>query len=257
MKKWLILALTVFMLAACNNKEESNTVNSVDNNEESTVGFEALGDEIEEATDVPKDAEKQILAAFDEYIAAFNSKDIDRYINTLSKNPQGFNVDEDIEVAKNVFAQYDIDRTASDVTIVKYSDDEAQVYANLQIKMTEIKTNTDLNSSGRQVTVFANEDGDWKVTSVYYIGNESQEQEDESLTTNTTSQTWNELTYTDKYSTVSSILQDLRIEGYSIQLSNEWFIQGLDTYYSGGSLDDEPVKEVMLMMGFEAGEINK
>ncbi len=39
--------------------------------------------------------------------------------------------------------------------------------------MTEIKTNTELTSSGRQVTVFVKEDGAWKVTSVYYIGNES------------------------------------------------------------------------------------
>ncbi len=174
MKKWLILVLAVFMLTACNNKED-NKENAVNNEEDSTVGFEVLGDDIEKAADVPENVEKEILAAFDEYIASFNSKDIDRYIKTLSKNPQGFDVDEDVEVAKNIFAQYDLDRTASDVTIVKYSEEEAQVYANLQIKMTEIKTNAELKSSGRQVTVFAKEDNDWKVTSVYYIGNESQE----------------------------------------------------------------------------------
>ncbi|MFP3917221.1 nuclear transport factor 2 family protein [Lysinibacillus telephonicus] len=175
MKKWLMLAVALLMLTACNNKEESNIESSVASNKETTVGYEMLGDSIEEADDVPKDAEKEILAAFDEYIASFNSKDIDRYINTLSKNPQGFDVNEDIEVAKNVFAQYDINRTASDVTIVKYNEEEAQVYANLDVKMTEIKTNTELNSSGRQVTVFVKEDNNWKVTSVYYIGNESQQ----------------------------------------------------------------------------------
>lgn len=173
MKKWLILVLALFMLAACNNKEETNEKTVSESANENTVGFEVLGDKIEKAADIPEKEEKQIIEAFNEYIAAFNEKDIDRYTKTLSKNPQGFEYDEDIKAAKTAFGQYNIKRTPSDITIVKYSEEEAQVYANLDIKMTEIKTNTELASSGRQVTVFVKEDGKWKVTSVYYIGNES------------------------------------------------------------------------------------
>lgn len=171
MKKWLILVVASFVLTACGDKEESNKKeNKID---ESVVGFELSGDEVEQAPNVPKEQEEQIISAFNEYIESFNAKDIDRYVQTLSKNPQGFNYEEDLEAAKNAFTQYNIERTPSDVTIVKYSDKEAQVFANIDIQMTEIETNAELASSGRQVTVFTKEAGGWKVTSVYYIGNDS------------------------------------------------------------------------------------
>lgn len=176
MKKWLLLVLAAFMLSACSDKEEVKTESiAEDSKEVGSVGFEVLGDEIEEAENIPEQEQESILSAFDEYIAAFNAKDIDRYIETLSKNPQGFEYDDDIEMAKNAFAQYNIERKASDKTIVKYNENEAQVFANLDIEMTEIETNAELSSSGRQVTVFVKEEGAWKVTSVYYIGDESQE----------------------------------------------------------------------------------
>lgn len=176
MKKWLMLALALFLLTACNNTDDSQTTEDIKTNtedNEETVGFEVFGDEIEEATNIPEEEEAAILAAFDEYVAAFNAKDIDRYVQTLSKNPKGFVYEDDINTAKQVFSEYDIERKPADTTIVKYSEKEAQVYANLDIEMTEIKTNAELASSGRQVTVFVKEDDAWKVTSVYYIGNDS------------------------------------------------------------------------------------
>ncbi|PYF07605.1 nuclear transport factor 2 family protein [Ureibacillus chungkukjangi] len=177
MKKWLMLAMALFCLTACNNTDDDskNTEDLMAATEESEteVGFEVLGDEIEEATNIPQEEQDAILAAFDEYIASFNAKDIDRYVETLSKNPKGFEFEDDVNTAKQVFAEYNVKRTPADTTIVKYSEDEAQVYANMTIEMTEIETNAELASSGRQVTVFVKEEGTWKVTSVYYIGSES------------------------------------------------------------------------------------
>lgn len=177
MKKWLMLALALFMLTACNNTEDSKTENTpaATGESEGAVGFEVLGEDVEEAENIPEEEQKAILAAFDEYIAAFNAKDIDRYIQMLSKNPKGFEYEDDINAAKQAFAEYDIERTAADTTIVKYSEEEAQVFANLDIQMTEIETDVELASSGRQVTVFVKEEDAWKVTSVYYIGNDSAE----------------------------------------------------------------------------------
>ncbi|RHW39945.1 nuclear transport factor 2 family protein [Lysinibacillus yapensis] len=173
MNKWIMLVAALFLLSACNDKDEANTNEQQVASNESTVGFEITGDEVVEAPDIPKEEQAAIVAAFNEYIDSFNSKDIDRYVETLSKHPQGFNVEEDVEAAKQAFEQYDIARSATDVTIVKYDEEEAQVFANLDIHMTEIETNAELASSGRQVTVFVKEDNDWKVTSVYYIGDES------------------------------------------------------------------------------------
>jgi len=174
MNKWLIAVFAVFLLAACNDKEEQN-VNLAETEqiiEEGTVGFEIMGDNIEEVAGVPTEEKEAIIAAFDEYIASFNAKDIDRYVKTLSNNPQGFEVEEDMLVAEKIFEQYEISKVASDVTIVEYSENEAQVYSNILTDMTEIASGTELQDEGRQVTVFVKENGNWKVTSIYYIGNQ-------------------------------------------------------------------------------------
>lgn len=97
---------------------------------------------------------------------------LDRYSATLSKNATGFDYEKDLVEATKVFNSYTINRQADNITIIKYEENEAQVYANLEIEMTEDETGTALSSKGRQVTVLANEDGAWKVTSVFYIGNE-------------------------------------------------------------------------------------
>lgn len=180
MKKfWLAAFMMSFglILAACGDKEESKKEFDADKAaqviEDGTVGFEVVGEDIEEAANVPDDEKQQIEAAFAEYIAAFNAEDLDRYMATVSKKPHGFDYNKDKEEAASAFEQFDIVREASDVTIVKYSEEEAQVFANLAIDMLQSSTGAKLNNSGRQVTVFVKEDDIWKVTSVYFIGNDA------------------------------------------------------------------------------------
>lgn len=170
MKKLLLVVMASLVLAACGNKEEPSAKNP-DETTDDPIGFELLGDSIEEAANVPAGEKESLIAMFNEYIEAFNAEDIDRYAATLSKNAKGFDYNQDLKEAEKAFSQYSINRQSEDVTIVKYDEQEAQVYANLKIEMTEEATSTDLNSEGRQVTVFVKEDGAWKVSSVYYIGN--------------------------------------------------------------------------------------
>jgi ketosteroid isomerase-like protein len=173
MKKWLLAVVTVLVLAACGDTEqEKHNVTEEDTQEiidKGTVGYEVMGDSIEEAENVPAEEKDKILAAFNEYIDAFNDEDIKRYAQTTSKHAKGFDYDVDLEEAKEAFGKYAINRQADDVTIVKYDDKEAQVFANLAIDMTEEETDTQVSSAGRQVTVFVKEDSDWKVSSIYYI----------------------------------------------------------------------------------------
>ena len=174
LKKSILAVLTLFVLAACSNKDEDLTAQEREKViEDGTVGFEMMGGEVEKATNVPADEENAILAAFDEYIAAFNDKDIDRYMNTISKKPKGFNYDEDKLFAEQVFDQTDTKRDVSNVTIAKYDTDEAQVFANMTTHSLQLETNVEHDSAGRQVTVFIKEDGVWKVTSVFYIGDDT------------------------------------------------------------------------------------
>ncbi|WP_342463105.1 nuclear transport factor 2 family protein [Ureibacillus sp. FSL K6-8385] len=179
MKKWLMFAVAaVFLLSACGNtKSESNgtseeAYNATANHEKSngqpedSVGFEMIGEAFVEAENVPAAEKAKIMTAFNEYIDAFNDKDIGRYGKVLSKNASGFNYDEEIEVVKETFKNHDVKLVDSDATIVKYSDDEAQVVANIDYHVKEHGTDATLNRTVRQVTIFVKEDGDWKITRI-------------------------------------------------------------------------------------------
>ncbi len=172
MKKWLIALISVFLLAACSDNKELDAKEAKNVINEGTAGFTVFGGNIEEAQNVPVEEKNKIIAAFNEYIEAFNSENIQRYSATLSKEAKGFDYDQDLSEAQEVFNKYTVNREAQDVTIVKYNEDEAQVFANLSVKMIEDATNTEVASTGRQVTVFVKEQDAWNVSSVYYIGNE-------------------------------------------------------------------------------------
>lgn len=178
MKKWLLAVITVLVLAACGDTEQEKDNNTKEKSteeviEQGTVGFEVMGDSIEEAANVPAEEKEKILAAFHEYIDAFNAEDIDRYAETTSKHAKGFKYEEDIEAAKQIFSQYSvINRKAEDVTIVKYSEEEAQVFSNMTADMVEEKTNIEMKGEARTVVVFVKEDGTWKVTSVHSMDNQ-------------------------------------------------------------------------------------
>ncbi|QDQ01356.1 nuclear transport factor 2 family protein [Lysinibacillus fusiformis] len=174
LKKSILAVLTLFVLTACGNKNDELSAEERDQViEDGTVGFEMMGGDIEKAKNVPAGDEKAILAAFDEYIAALNAEEIGRYMQTISKDPKGFNYDEDKTYATEVFDQFDIKRDVANVTIAKYEEKEAQVFANMTMHSLQIETNVEHESAGRQVTVFVKEDGDWKVTSVFYIGDDT------------------------------------------------------------------------------------
>lgn len=181
------IVLTINLLAACSpTSGETNSDSTSDlvpqgkqaiethgaeetSTEQDEVGFEVAGGVIEEATNVPEEEKKQIIQAFQNYIGAFNEENIDAYMEQISENPQGFSYDSELQFVEETFAEYDTKRTASDVTIIKYNEDEAQVYSNLEIELEQQSTGGKVSSSGRQITVFSKENEQWLVTSVYFI----------------------------------------------------------------------------------------
>ncbi|MDI2589766.1 nuclear transport factor 2 family protein [Psychrobacillus sp. NEAU-3TGS] len=186
----LAIATIALLLAACSSNEDTNTntgsVNDIapTNTQKTTdhgatdkseVGFEMAGGNIEEATNVPAKEKEAILKAFDEYMEAFNEEDINRYMNTISKNPEGFNYEDEKVVVEQTFNDYDTIRTADNTTIIKYDKTHAQVFANIHIALEQPDTGAKLDRDGRQVTVFVKEDGKWLVTSVYFIGDTATE----------------------------------------------------------------------------------
>ena len=181
----IILAAFVLLLAACGNNEDTNeNANSVNDvtptdtetttdhgaTDKSEVGFEMAGGNIEEVENVPAEEKTALTNAFNEYMGAFNEEDIDRYMKTISKNPEGFNYENEKVVVEDTFAEYDTVRTAENVTIIEYDESQAQVYADIEVKLSHPTSGAELDRNGRQVTVFVKEDGNWLVTSVYFIG---------------------------------------------------------------------------------------
>ncbi|QFF98178.1 nuclear transport factor 2 family protein [Psychrobacillus glaciei] len=180
----LILAATVLALAACNsNEDKAKTAGSASDNapsnaqsvtdhgakDKSQVGFQMAGGNIEEAMNVPKKAKIAIIEAFNEYMDAFNEENIDRYMKTISKKPEGFNYETEKSDVQAAFKEYDITRTAENTTIIQYDENNAQVFANLNTNLVQPSTGAKLERNGRQVTVFVKEDGKWLVTSVYFM----------------------------------------------------------------------------------------
>ena len=78
-----------------------------------------------------------------------------------------------LDEVKKIFNQYSvIDRKAEDITIVKYSEEEAQVFSNMTAKMVEEASDIEMTGEARTVVVLVNEEGKWKVTSVHAMDNQ-------------------------------------------------------------------------------------
>lgn len=186
MKKIMIVAGLVLALAACSDSEEAptnentaddgnsaNENNAVDHGiEDESVGF-TLNDEGEaEPADVPENVAKPILAAYEEYIASFNAEDIDRYMEVIAEEPDGFDREEDRAALTKAFETFDTTYETSDETIVEYEEGRAEVYATINVVMSEPGTKKSTKQTGRQVVVFKQEQDNWKVTALHFIGNQ-------------------------------------------------------------------------------------
>ncbi|WP_088009512.1 YybH family protein [Indiicoccus explosivorum] len=194
MKKWMLAAGMAALLAGCSGEEEAqnpdtaeagyeNTNDAVghgiaddtvadDAAEDDTVGFTMGEDGMPVAAEVPKDERDALLDAYDAYIQAFNDEDLDAFMDVLAENPEGFDREEDKQLLIDTFEQFETTYTPSDVTVVKYEEDRAEVFAVIDVDMVDAEADTNLSQTGRQVVVFAKEDGDWKVTSLHFIGNQ-------------------------------------------------------------------------------------
>ena len=148
------------------NKEASPDSTS---NKDDQVGFEINSEgKVEEAKSIPEEEKKAIIYAFNENIAAFNVKDINRYAATIATKPKGFSRQEDLDYAKQVFKEYDAKRTAKNVTIKKYQENYAEVFANVEVFMKQ--DNNSFTQPTNQVTVMVKENGKWVISAIYVMG---------------------------------------------------------------------------------------
>ncbi|AQQ53949.1 YybH family protein [Planococcus lenghuensis] len=184
MKKWLLAAGAMGLLAGCSADEETqnadtaeagyeNTNDAIGHGvEDDTVGFTLDEDGTPIAADVPAGEEVVLLEAYNAYINAFNAEDIDAFMNVLADDPEGFDREADKELLLDTFEQYETTYEPSDMTIVKYEEDRAEVFAVIDVTMVDAETDNTIEQTGRQVVVFEKEDGEWRVSALHFIGNQ-------------------------------------------------------------------------------------
>ncbi|SIT69159.1 nuclear transport factor 2 family protein [Edaphobacillus lindanitolerans] len=134
------------------------------------VGFGMTDGTIEEAENVPEEEKAAILDTFAQYMETFNNQDPDGYTSLLVEGKDGFDIDEEKKAMQELFAAYDVERSAENETIVSYKDGEAQLFSNLTTTMTSKASKEARSEKGRQVTVFKKAGDAWKVKEIYYIG---------------------------------------------------------------------------------------
>ena len=179
------ILILILVLGACNSNTEDATEGSADDGEavsgsgaidhgvkDKGVGFSMTGDSIEEVEGVPAEEKDEILAVFKTYINTFNEQDVDGYLATLSKKSERIDLVDEREKLKEVFEVSELTRETSDETIVKYSENEAHVFAKMKTSEKQISSGLKLDATGRQVTVFSKDDGEWKVASIHYVGDQ-------------------------------------------------------------------------------------
>jgi len=187
LKYMTMLTMLLLLLSACAGEENREGAGSVSDGESSTtennalehgvtdqapseVGFNMTGNDIEAAQNVPAAEKKALIETFETYLKAFNEENLEKYMSVIAKEPEGFDYNQEEKDVKAAFEQYDVNRTAEDVTVIKYDKKQAQVFASLTISLEQEETGAKVDRTGRQVTVFAKEDGNWRVSSVYFIG---------------------------------------------------------------------------------------
>lgn len=184
MKKKLAAAsiALALVLGACSGKTDDNENNPADGEETpgtgsidhgpdgEKVGYSLSDGKVVEAKNVPEEEKKNILDTFSRYIETLNEKDVDGYLETLSG--KGYDLDEERKAAEDMLAAAQLKRETSDETIVKYSEEEAQVFATIKTTFTDLQSGAEDAPEGRQVTVLHKENGAWKVFSIHFIGND-------------------------------------------------------------------------------------
>ncbi len=186
MKKIMIIAGMLLMLSACSEESgPAENINSVDDSnlenennavdhgmEDKSAGFtlDSNGEVIE--AEVPEAEADALLAAYDEYIAAFNAEDLDRYMAVIAEEPESFDREEDQLALEKAFSSYNTEYTPSNQTIVKYTPDRAEVFAEIEVAVEAADASAEIEQAGRQVVIFKKENEVWKVSGLHFIGNQ-------------------------------------------------------------------------------------
>ncbi|MTH53635.1 hypothetical protein GKZ89_09490 [Bacillus mangrovi] len=117
----------------------------------------------------PQDDEKEIMAVLNEHLAAYNTKDLNSYMNTLSKTAQGFHYETERVHMARVFTDLDRTMQVKDARIYKTGEDlkSAAVYARLHIS----SSRQALSAEYEAIVIFKKDPDGWKMSATINLPN--------------------------------------------------------------------------------------
>lgn len=153
----LLVGATLVGCGAEETKEEPKQVEDTNETENQTVK-----QPIEEAKNLPPEIKEEIMAAFEQHISAFNAKDLDAYINTISKESR--DLEEEREYVKKYFDAFDIHMEPQHTKIIKYDEEkqEAHIFIVMKSITKDLETGKEIEDETRQVMTFKKENEGWK-----------------------------------------------------------------------------------------------
>lgn len=181
------LLAAVLLLGACGNGDTEPSGEKENTAKETEVGKEnQITDKDKEkeepvedaglpplkpAADIPKEEEKALMAVMKQHIDAFNSKDLDRYMETLSKKPESFSYDDEKDYMKKVFSTMDLEMSPKQMFIIEYSDKEASVFTDMKTRAVDPESKKEIVSVTRQINTLRKEEGGWKMIATFAMEN--------------------------------------------------------------------------------------
>ncbi|MEK4027897.1 hypothetical protein MKZ02_04940 [Pseudobacillus sp. FSL P4-0506] len=122
---------------------------------------------IEDVDNVPPKEKEELMKTLAQHVDAFNGKDLDAYMETISKNTER-NYEEERLYVKKVFDTFDAKMEPQHTAIIKYDDKKKEAYIFVAMKSVtkDLQTGKEVAETTRQVMKFNKEKDGWKQTAL-------------------------------------------------------------------------------------------
>ncbi|MCD7034015.1 hypothetical protein LRR81_07175 [Metabacillus sp. GX 13764] len=131
-----------------------------------TGGLEELASKPE--AKVPANVKKEVLSMLKKNLDTFNKEDLEGYMSTLSKNPEGFDRESERQLLEDTFAQADIKSTLLTSKIIEYEKNTVTVYAECKVKVSAPAAMASQKIS-KSLNVFTKDPEGWRMSASMMI----------------------------------------------------------------------------------------
>ncbi|MFK2826349.1 hypothetical protein QYG89_11860 [Bacillus sp. B190/17] len=171
-----LVLLAGLLIAGCSDKEEtkekaeapqttSETKPAVDGSKE--TGENRVTQPIEEAKNLPPEEKEALMKTLARHVDAFNAKDLDAYMSTISKHTER-NYEEERLYVKKVFDTFEAKMEPQHTVIIKYDEEKKEAYMFIVMKSItkDLQTGKEIEETTRQVMKLNKEEDGWKQTAL-------------------------------------------------------------------------------------------